>query len=222
MQLKYPGRPFLCCLTDLLQGNHSPFVRLNQDTHADLKWWLTFLKDWNGVSLFISPCWSQLSDLQVATDAVGSVGFGAYLDGRWFAHRWLASRLPASIAVKELYPIVLAAHVWGHQWAGLRVQFLCDNLGMATAISRRFCRDASLGALLCSLFLTAARHSFWVSAIHVPGRTNSIADSLSRFNFHKFCHLAPQARLEPTPLQAHLLKLLDSQISPSVCPPTSN
>lgn len=111
-------------------------------------------------------------------DASDAIGFGAYLNGLWFYGRWHPS-LSAGIAFKELYPIVVAAHVWGPNWRGLKVQFLCDNRGVADAIAKRFCSDGALGGLLSSLFLAAVRHSFWVPASHVPGRSNAIADALS-------------------------------------------
>lgn len=213
----YPGRPFLRRLTDLLRGTRSQsrFIRLNRDTRNDLLWWSAFLRDWNGVSFFTSPHWSSLSDLQVSSDASGAIGFGAYLDGLWFHGRWNPSQLSASIAFKELYPIVIAAHVWGPNWRGLRVRFLCDNQGVADAITKRFCSDGALGGLLRSLFLAAARHSFWVSASHVPGRLNGIADALSRFQLQRFRTLAPSASPEPTPVPAQLLEHLVSLTSNS-------
>ena len=213
----YPGSPFLRRLTDLLRGTrvHSRFIRLNREARAELSWWSSFIRDWNGSSFFTSPGWSHLSDLQVSTDAAGAIGFGAYLDGRWFAGLWAPAQLSASIAVKELFPIVVAAHVWGHRWRGLRIQFLCDNRGVSEVISKRFCSDPVLGGLLRSLFLAAARHSFWVSACHVPGRLNSIADALSRSHFQTFGSLAPLASPIPTPLPPQLLEELNSLLSSS-------
>ena len=166
------------------------------------------LRDWNGVSFFTSPHWSSLSDLQLSSDASAAIGFGAYLDGRWNP-----SQLAASIAFKELYPIIIAAHAWGPSWRGLRVGFLCDNQSVADAITRRFSSDGVLGGLLRSLFLAAARHSFWVSASHVPGRLNGIADAPARFQLQRFRTLAPSASPEPTPVPAQLLEHLISLIS---------
>jgi len=196
----YPGRPFLRCLTDLLRGTRSQsrFIRLNRDARADLLWWSSFIRDWNGTSFFISPRWSNLSDLQVSTDAAGASGFGAYLGGRW-----LPEQPSASITFKQLYPIVLGAHVWGHYWQGLRVQLLCDNHGVTDAVSKRFCSDGALGGLLRSLFLSAARHSFWASVTHVPGRLNSIADALSRSQVQTFRTLAPWLLQNPPTFQCN-------------------
>ena len=121
----YPGCPFPHRLCDLLHCTHSHsqsrFIRVNHDKRANLAWWSVFLCDWNGISFFTSPHWSHLSDLQLLTDATSDVGFGAFLDGHWFSGRWLPSQQAASIAFKELIPIIVAAHVWGSNWHGLRI-----------------------------------------------------------------------------------------------------
>jgi hypothetical protein len=51
--------------------------------------------------------------------------------------------------------------------------------------------------LLRELFLCAASFNFTVTARHVPGKENAIADPLSRFNMQVFRQMAPQARLTP-------------------------
>ena len=47
--------------------------------------------------------------------------------------------------------------------------------------------------LLRHLSLLAARHSFVFTARHVPGKSNAIADAISRFEFQRFHQLAPHA-----------------------------
>lgn len=47
--------------------------------------------------------------------------------------------------------------------------------------------------LLCYLSLIAAHNSFAFTASYTPGRDNSIADSLSHFDFQCFDHLASHA-----------------------------
>ena len=132
-------------------------------------------------------------------------------DGPWFTSHWLPEQLFASIAFKELYPIVLAAHVWGHRWQVLRDQFLRENRSITDANSKCFCSDGALGGLLRSLFLTTARHSFWVSATHVPGHLNSIAVALSRssrsyFGTPGFSRSHPPARATATEFELVVLQ----------------
>ena len=54
-------------------------------------------------------------------------------------------------------------------------------------------RDSNLMVLLRHLSLLAARHSFVFTARHVPGKSNTIADAISRFEFQRFHQLAPHA-----------------------------
>jgi len=53
--------------------------------------------------------------------------------------------------------------------------------------------------LMRRLTFQSALHNFVIHAKHIPGRTNSIADALSRFQMERFHKLVPQADPIPTP-----------------------
>ena len=57
-----------------------------------------------------------------------AMGCGAFLDPTWIQLEWSDRLQPSSIAVKEMFPVVLAAATLGHQWAGKVVQFVVDKL----------------------------------------------------------------------------------------------
>ena len=101
----------LCCFRRRVHP-----VRLNQEFHLDLRWWHQFLAEWHGVSFWLFPGLLPEADVEVSSDAAGSLGYGAYLKGQWFAGSWAPSQQLQSIAYKELFLIILAAHVWGHSW----------------------------------------------------------------------------------------------------------
>ncbi|KAL5496391.1 hypothetical protein EMCRGX_G012664 [Ephydatia muelleri] len=90
---------------------------------ADLRWWNSFLPSWNGISMFIAPEWKDADSFQLYTDASGSFGFGAYLDGAWFRGDWQPHQqlLKRSIQWQELFAIVAAALTWGHFLTGQRI-----------------------------------------------------------------------------------------------------
>ena len=54
-----PGRTFLRRLIDLLDSARHPshHIRLSKRSLQDIHWWLTFLQDWNGRSLFYDEQW---------------------------------------------------------------------------------------------------------------------------------------------------------------------
>ena len=189
------GRTFLRRMVNLLSAfrrDDHP-IRLNREFHLDLSWWLEFFQSWNGYSFLLSPRWTPIPDLHVSSDAAGSVGYGAILGRDWFVGRWSPLQLPLSIAYKELFPIVLAASLWGHQWSAKRVEFCSDNTAVVEVLRSGTSRDSNLMVLLRHLSLLAARHSFVFTARHVPGKSNAIADAISRFEFQRFHQLAPHA-----------------------------
>ena len=208
----WPGRAFLRRMIDLLccfrKRDHP--VRLNKEFHLDLLWWHQFLSDWHGVSFWLFPGLLPEADVEVASDAAGSIGFRAYLKGFWFAGSWASSQQQQSIAYKELFPVVIAGHVWGHMWCKKHVLFRSDNDAVVHVLNSRTSKVPCLMRLLRSLLLAAARYSFSFSAQHVPGVNNQIADALSRFRWQDFRQLVPDAQRHPTWIPPELLADLTS------------
>jgi hypothetical protein len=98
-------------------------IRLNVEFRLDLQWWIEFLDDWNGTSFILLPGHMPVADLCVTSDAAGAIGNCALYHQQWFSHKWMLSQMPMSISYKEFFPVVIAAHLWGDQWANRRVCF---------------------------------------------------------------------------------------------------
>ena len=210
----WPGRTFLRRMIDLLccfRKKDFP-IRLNKEFHLDLRWWHQFLSQWHGVSFWLFPGLSPEADVEVSSDAAGSLGYGAFLKDCWFAGPWAPSQQQQSIAYKELFPVVIAAHVWGHHWCRKHVLFRSDNDAVVHILNSRTSKVPCLMRLLHSLLFAAACHCFSFSAQHIPGIANQTADALSRFRWQEFRQLAPHARLQPTPIPPNLLADLTSQL----------
>ena len=112
----------------------------------------------------------------------------------------------------ELFPVVVAAHVWGHQWCRKHVLFRSDNDAVVHILNSRTSKVPCLMRLIRSLLFAAACHCFSFSAQHIPGVTNQIADALSRFRWQEFRQLAPHAQLHPTSISHDLLTDLTSPV----------
>lgn len=204
------GRTFLRRMINLLSAfrrDDHP-IRINQDFRLDLRWWREFFHSWDGLSFLLSPQWASLPDFYVSSDAAGARGYGAIFDHEWFVGEWSAVQHPLSIAYKELFPVVIAASLWGHRWASKRVEFCSDNMAVVNVLRSGTTKDPNMMVLLRHLSLVAARHSFAFTASHTPGKDNSIADALSRFDFQRFHHLAPHAAPGATPIPSTLLAQL--------------
>ena len=173
----WPGRTFLHCMIDLLCGfwtkDHP--IRLNQEFHCDLLWWNHFLDQWHGVSFWLFPA----MDLEVSSDAAGSLDFGAFFQGQWFYGSWALPQQSQSIAYKELFPVAIAAFVWGPQWCKRHVLFHFDNDAVVHILNSCTSKIPCPMRLLCHPLLSVARHSFSFSAQQVPGVNNQLADDLS-------------------------------------------
>ena len=81
-----PGRPFIRRLIELTARIKQSWykVRLNEGVKSDLRMWMMFLKEFNGVSLFQDQYWVGAADLDLYTDASGEIVCGGYMKGRWF------------------------------------------------------------------------------------------------------------------------------------------
>ena len=79
------------------------------------------------------------------------------LEGFWFARSWAPSQQQKSIAYKELFPVVIAAHVWGHWWCRKHVLFHSDNDAVVHIVNSMTSKVPCLMRLLRNLLLVVAR-----------------------------------------------------------------
>ncbi len=208
MRIIPQGRPFISHLLTLAMSASSleQIISLNQPCWADLKLWITFLRNWNGITFFYDEFLSLPCDISLFTDAAPSTGFGGFYRGRWFASTWPPERSNSSQAVDstalfELYPIVVvAAYLWGSEWSTKIILFHCDNSATVHCISKGRSNAPKIMPFLRRLIWISACHQFVIKAEHIPGHQNEIADALSRFLFQKFRTLAPDADSNPTPI----------------------
>ena len=149
-------------------------IRLTRDCQLDLQWWLDFLP--NSIT-GICGC-----------DASGKQGFGVYINSTWFYRAWLPIQQPLW-AYKEVFLLVLACRILGQSWANKRIKFWCDNQSVVHIWHFQRRKDHAFGSY--------AKFNFRVSSEHLPGKTNKIADSLSRFNLQEFFSPCPR-RCGPT------------------------
>jgi hypothetical protein len=199
-----PGRSFVSHLLALAHSvkelHHH--IHLSVSCREDIHMWQLFLQQWNGVSMFHDLTVTPAYDLELYTDASSTVGFGGYFQGHWFSDTW-PSDIPCptdkdiSMAFRELYPIVVAALLWGHLWQTKRILFHCDNLATVQIIHKGRSKVQDIMPLMRQLTWQSVQHNFCVYAKHLPGTKNTIADALSRLQMQRFRELAPYADRSP-------------------------
>ena len=108
--------------------------------------WQHFLDHWNGI--FYEDALANTDATQLFTDAAPSLGFGGLLGKRWFSAAWppeFASLRQSSI-LYELYPVVVAAIIWGEEWSRKTIAVRSDNSATVEIINkgRSRCLDIML------------------------------------------------------------------------------
>ncbi|CAH3113440.1 unnamed protein product, partial [Porites lobata] len=168
-------------------------IRLNQEFRRDLTWWRELFQTWDGLSFFCMPTWAPVPDFQVSSDAAGSLGYGAIFNTKWFCGAWSMEQRSLSIAYKELFPIVVAAALWGSQWGSRRVEFLCDNESVVAVLKSGTSRDHLLmGLLPFSSSGTSSRPDSLCDSRVAAGRTPDVLTQRCQFLLSQ--GLAPSTR----------------------------
>jgi len=85
---------------------------------ADIRWWRTFIADWNGRGLLYELEWIQSTKIELFTDA-SKKGYGAAYGHHWLRGEWSDEQIQQakredelSIPFLELHALVYAAVAW--------------------------------------------------------------------------------------------------------------
>ena len=205
------GRSFLRRMINRLEGvpMHPLWprpLRLNREFRSNLAWWRMFAATWNGVSFLTLP--SQQPELEMATDASGSWGCGAWHGSHWFQVQWDNTSRPLPILVKELLPIVLACELWGPLWTNQQILCRCDNQAVVASLRSRTSKHGHCMHMLRALAFVEVHHRFILRTVYIDTMSNHLADDLSRDNMSSFLSKVPQANRLPDHPSTPLLNLL--------------
>ena len=159
------------------------------------------------------PVLRETPTVTVVSDASGTWGCGAYWGNHWFQLQWPSSIQQTSIQVKEFIPLIVATVLFGHQWANQVVQFQVDNQVMVDVISSTYSRNSYLMHLIRLLVFFAAKYSFWFTATRVLGKSNYLADALSRNNLPPFLSQVPEASPQSPSIPEDLVTLMSQDVN---------
>ena len=169
-----PGRAFLRRLIDLTRGIRRPHfkIRLNKDAKSDLIVWLSFLEQYNGRTFFLDERMSA-SRYEITSDVAGSKGYGVLFKTHWFYGSWPESWQSLNITVLELFPIVIALHIWGDQLADKCVTFVTDNAALVDIINKQTSKHKIVMILIRDMVLTTLKFNIFSTARHLQGSLTS-------------------------------------------------
>jgi hypothetical protein len=147
------------------------------------------------------------------TDA-SKLGFGGI-----YGHKWIQASWPSGMAALntgrainidylELFAIYAACATWGHLWMGKRIVIFTDNKPITDVWQAGTSKSSPLMTLVRNTFFEAANNQFSLSLKYIPGKRNTVADNISRFQVQQFKAAVPEADPTPTTLPARVIQLL--------------
>jgi hypothetical protein len=152
----------------------------------DVKWFNTFLKSFNGISLIPSADWDE-PDITMATDAC-LIGCGGTCMGEFFHDIFpteIRSMPKIHISELEILTVCAAAKIWSQKCRGHRITLKCDNEASVIAINSGRCSNMIMQACLRELVFVACSVQCEFRAIHIRGIHNRLPDILSRWTIDK-------------------------------------
>lgn len=132
-------------------------ITIDEESRADIDWWIKFMVQWNGISLLWEQGWLNAdNELQPHTDACNT-GYGAVCGRQWFHDQWNTEQQQMaedgtinrdSMPWKELYALVTAAATWGYQWSRKRITFVTDCEPVVLALKKGASRSRRMMQLI--------------------------------------------------------------------------
>ena len=204
------GRIFLRRLIDLSTTvrNLRHHISISSESRKDIDWWCEFLPSWNGVAIIHTETLYS-NDIRLFTDASG-IGLGGYYAGKWFSVPFNNSK-NHSISFLELLAVVIAVFCWGDIWRDKQVILFTDNEAIVHIWRTGSCKCPNIMTLIRKLFFFTAQRNINLLLRHIPGKTNTYADSLSRLQVEKFkveCKYVEAIATQLPQAMLHILRTL--------------
>ena len=187
------------------------FIRVTQNLKADAMIWLEFLDHFNGFTPFPSLVWSDNESLSLFTDSCGSCGGGAFFNKSWSYIAWpdsMSLEVRRDITYLELFPILMALWIWRDKFTSRKLLLNTDNMALVHILNSMSSKSPRVMSLIRPIVFICLNNNIQIKCLHIPGYKNSIADSISRFQWERFRNLAPEADKCPVPIPNSLYHLL--------------
>lgn len=183
-----PARAFLRRLLDKLSNKKNPShkIKITKGMKEDIKVWIRFLSDFNGVTYFRSLNLIPSPDFDMGADACKQ-GYGAIFGQHWiqevFPSTWvnLFTNKVIGISFFEFYPIFVLISMFGHTTPNSNILFHSDNEGVVEIINKQTSQSPNIMNFLRPLVLLLLKYNISLRSKHIQGHKNILCDKISRF-----------------------------------------
>ena len=171
------SRNFLNRMLELLRQTHKDTtINLTPGFIQDLAWFLKFAPKFNGTSYFNHAHVHAKIELDASLE-----GLGAYFNDQIYAIPLVRGYNQFHIVQLEMLNVLVAVRVWANQWNGKTIVIACDNQAVVSVINTGKTKDVVLAAIARNIATEVALSDINLRLIHILGKNNIVADSLSRY-----------------------------------------
>jgi hypothetical protein len=163
--------------------NKSSHKIVTSKLHSDITFWIKYLGSGSNTRLI----WDNRPVLCMFTDSSGPCGGAFCTNGDWLFRSWNVDNpriARAHINIKELQMGCEAVSRWAPIYPNSRFLVFMDNVAATCIMNKGSSRNQLAIDCMRSLSITAIKYNISVEAFFIPGSTNDIADSISRFHLN--------------------------------------
>lgn len=186
------GRLFFSRILEFMKGvGVRGYVPVPEQVHLDLKWWIRFMHEFNGVSLIQDQLWAT-PDCTFSTDSTltraggwapasftGS-GFNEYFTFEYPTD--LVKEQQVSINELEALALLIGIRLWGKYCARKKLLVHCDNQATVHNVNQGRTTNSFAQACMRELHYWCAKANCQIKAKHIKSNENTLPDLLSRWD----------------------------------------
>ena len=168
----------LAALKTLSQSPPFHKISLSGDMKLDIKWWLTYIRSFNGVDFIINP---SIINFFYKGDACLDGGGGYHLQEYWsrLLPDWMLGKT-VPIHQKEYWVLLISMRLWGPSWSGSAVELFVDNMAVCLTCTNQKPSDLSMASFLREYLYLVVLYKFHPIVSYVNTKDNFVADYLSQ------------------------------------------
>lgn len=153
-------------------GNFDAFMSISSGID-NIKWWLTKSKE---VPFYFGP---RKPDLEIFSDA-SNKGWGCHCMNMSTGGRWSDEESKNHINWLELKACWLALESFANYKSGIHISLRMDNTSAIAYVNKQGGTSEKLNTLAFDIWEWCQNRNLWISAKHIPGVENIVADYESR------------------------------------------
>ena len=158
------------------KGNFDELMSLYRHAKSELHWWIQHVGDAYNVINHPQP------QYQIPTDA-SLMGWGAEFAGVSSGGNWSHSESKHHINYLEMLAILLGLQTFAKEKSDAHIRIMCDNTTAVTVVNHMGTSHSdSCNSVAKEIWEWCIDRKIWLSAAHIPGKQNLIADFESRRN----------------------------------------